>query len=693
MPKFKKGNISDPFYETQIENLKSKLKISEESNDAIAKELKSLEIQNTQKDDKIQKLENELKKKVQLIKELGNEKNQLADKLESVQPSTRRQLRKNAIHQKGEMIELPTSGFPKNQQQRSMLTEALGKINFFQNLKNKSIELIVKHMKLTQKAKGEKIITQGSYGNSFYVLDSGQCTVTKDGKFLATIKPGHVFGELAILHECMRTATVEAATEVKCWELERAVYTTIRVTEEKERRKKLFKMLKKVDTFHDYSESTLGKIIDLVKEESFKMDDYIVRQYEIGNTFYIITEGIVDVTSRKDKSDPDDYYNRTLYAGDCFGDMALTNDSGLRSANIKCTSDVVKCLTLDKNTFKKYIGVLQVRNYEAKGNSTLFRPSQVGTKEKTSKSTPTKSNRLEVSDQRAKETHPVLPKKSFVKSTSGSGTLENIVKIKLLGKGGYGKVYLSHLKGNKEKTYALKQITKEFIVQNSKQTYIRNERDLLRDIDNSFIIKLLATFRDNKFVYLLTELCLGGELFTILRNEQQFSNTHARFYAGCVVEAFEYLHGHRIVHRDLKPENLLIDYKGYAKLVDFGFAKRIEVGDKTWTFCGTPEYTAPEISLYKGHDLSVDYWALGILIFEMLTGNPPFSSSREEHIYVLGQMGIEKIDWPRAINDRAKPLIRKLCHMNPSMRLGNLQNGLDDIRNHRWFEVSFSFNQ
>jgi cGMP-dependent protein kinase len=140
---------------------------------------------------------------------------------------------------------------------------------------------------------------------------------------------------------------------------------------------------------------------------------------------------------------------------------------------------------------------------------------------------------------------------------------------------------------------------------------------------------------------MLMEACLGGELWTILRDRGHFDDGATLFYTACVIEAFDYLHSRNIIYRDLKPENLLLDSHGYVKLVrrsyfcylfkiklteqiliqvDFGFSKLLSVTSKTWTFCGTPEYVAPEIILNKGHDRAVDYWSLGILIFELLTG-------------------------------------------------------------------------
>uniref|UniRef100_A0ACB8F8E6 cGMP-dependent protein kinase 1 n=1 Tax=Sphaerodactylus townsendi TaxID=933632 RepID=A0ACB8F8E6_9SAUR len=165
-----------------------------------------------------------------------------------------------------------------------------------------------------------------------------------------------------------------------------------------------------------------------------------------------------------------------------------------------------------------------------------------------------------------------------------------------------------------------------------------------------------------------------------------FEDSTTRFYTACVVEAFAYLHSKGIIYRDLKPENLILDHRGYAKLVDFGFAKKIGFGKKTWTFCGTPEYVAPEIILNKGHDISADYWSLGILMYELLTGSPPFSGPDPMKTYNIILRGIDMIEFPKKIAKNAANLIKKLCRDNPSERLGNLKNGVKDIQKHKWFE-------
>ncbi|XP_019714354.1 cGMP-dependent protein kinase 1-like, partial [Hippocampus comes] len=142
-----------------------------------------------------------------------------------------------------------------------------------------------------------------------------------------------------------------------------------------------------------------------------------------------------------------------------------------------------------------------------------------------------------------------------------------------------------------------------------------------------------------------------------------FDDGTTRFYTACVIEALAELHCKGIIYRDLKPENIILDHRGYAKLVDFGFAKKVGLGKKTWTFCGTPEYVAPEIILNKGHDSSADCWSLGILVFELLSGSPPFSGSDPMKTYNIILRGINMVEFPKKITKSAANLIKRLCRL------------------------------
>lgn len=178
----------------------------------------------------------------------------------------------------------------------------------------------------------------------------------------------------------------------------------------------------------------------------------------------------------------------------------------------------------------------------------------------------------------------------------------------------------------------------------------------------------------------------------MLRNKHHFDDNTARFYTACVVEAFDYLHSHGIVYRDLKPENLLLDVAGYVKLVDFGFAKKLKDGETTKTFCGTPDYVAPELILIKGHDKSADYWSLGILMFELLTGEPPFADEPDSDsikIYNRVLKGIGVVEFPHIVSGDASSLIKELCRENPSERLG--YHKIKDLREHKYIYILKSF--
>merc|ERR1719168_385843 len=206
----------------------------------------------------------------------------------------------------------------------------------------------------------------------------------------------------------------------------------------------------------------------------------------------------------------------------------------------------------------------------------------------------------------------------------------------------------------------------------------------MAQIDYPFIVNMMGYAKDDHFVYIIMECITGGELFTHLRRARKFSDEQSKFYAAQVGAAFAHIHSKNIIHRDLKPENILMCPNGYSKLTDFGFAKIMEPGTRTYTLCGTPEYIAPEVLLNKGHGKPVDWWTLGILVYEMIVGYPPFVDEDPMGIYQKILSG--KIVFPKMFDKNAKGLVKKLLTADLGKRYGNLKNGVNDIKQHKWFK-------
>ena len=239
-----------------------------------------------------------------------------------------------------------------------------------------------------------------------------------------------------------------------------------------------------------------------------------------------------------------------------------------------------------------------------------------------------------------------------------------------MGTGTFGRVRLVYHRAL-NRTFALKMLQKTQIVALKQQANIINEKELLSRIDHPFILTLYDTYKDRDRLYMLLEVVQGGELFSRLQTSStpgRIVPADARFYTSCVLDAFEYLHSLSIVYRDLKPENLLIDACGYLKLVDFGFAKVVK--DRTYTLCGTPEYLAPELVLGKGHDKGVDYWALGILLFEQVAGFSPFADhGANDQMAICKNILRGDIDFPAHVRDKDVSLPRSHAPLAMAMAL------------------------
>ncbi|ODV96770.1 hypothetical protein PACTADRAFT_40116 [Pachysolen tannophilus NRRL Y-2460] len=267
-----------------------------------------------------------------------------------------------------------------------------------------------------------------------------------------------------------------------------------------------------------------------------------------------------------------------------------------------------------------------------------------------------------------------LPKKSL--------TINDFDLLKVIGKGSFGKV-MQVRKIDTGKIYALKSIRKTHIVSKMEVTHTLAEKFVLSKVDNPFIVPLKFAFQSPEKLYLVLAFINGGELFYHLQQSRRFSLVRAKFYISELLSAIECLHNLNIIYRDLKPENILLDYQGHIALCDFGLCKiNMKLQEKTNTFCGTPEYLAPELLLGQGYTRVVDYWTLGTLLYEMLTGLPPFYDDDTSVMYK--KILQDPLSFPSFLDSNTKSLIKNLLNRDPTKRLG--YNGTQEIKSHPFFQ-------
>eukprot|EP00347_Sterkiella_histriomuscorum_P024519 403330825 len=278
----------------------------------------------------------------------------------------------------------------------------------------------------------------------------------------------------------------------------------------------------------------------------------------------------------------------------------------------------------------------------------------------------------------------------FQRSNSdGEVNFDDFRILSIVGKGTFGKVYLvQHIVS--KRFFAMKSIRKDIVIEHDSLENLHLEKLILLQVNHPFIISMEFVFIKSLRIYFIMDFIRGGELFKHLSESKRFSEDRTRFYSAQVALALGYLHKARIIYRDMKPENILLNHDGYILLADFGLAKINDIeGDEPNSFCGTPEYLSPEMIVGSGHDHTLDWWALGILIYEMIIGIPPFYNKNKHQMYYLIQHA--PIRWPEkerhgiSVSEEAKDLISRLLEKDRKKRLGQ-KNDVDDVLGHPFFK-------
>ena len=438
---------------------------------------------------------------------------------------------------------------------------------------------------------GDTLWDVGDRADWLCLIREGRVVSTSSYREPLSFSVGSFFGTQALKGDpnTKRIAKVVAEGPVKAYRLTRkSVNELFGDLSALIKRNMTMKLIPAIEIFKALSSAEIEVLVDSAHDSTFAAGEVVIQEGELKSLVYVIKDG----AATKD--------DETLSQGACFGEEAFTQ-AGLEYGSTVVASEALTCLTIDCQRFKSSSTVRIAETLR-----TTFAKTQ----------------------QRRSVVVRNMPRK------------EDLLIKTLLGVGSFGRVRLVwHEQSSMH--YALKCMNKGLIIARKQVLHVQNEKAILAMCSHPFLITLAGWYQDDTELYMLFELVLGGELFSIL-SKSIFTEATCRFYAANVASAFEYLHERKIAYRDLKPENLLIDEKGYLKVADFGFAKVVE--DRTWTLCGTPDYLAPETITCKGHGCAVDWWALGILLYELLTGFPPFSA--DDQVETFKRILSAKLSYP-----------------------------------------------
>ncbi|KAK3241718.1 hypothetical protein CYMTET_48546 [Cymbomonas tetramitiformis] len=526
-------------------------------------------------------------------------------------------------------------------------------------LNNSERQILIDQMQEETFKDGDTIMTQGEVGEKFYIVVYGAVKVYVDNKETGAVSVGQFFGERALLDGSPRGGTVKANGSVRVAVMTRAIFNAhvgdlaIIQTKAKERvLSNRMAVLKKVKLFSTLTTEQMTEISDALVTTEFSKDEMIMEQGMKGDSFYIIESGEVVVTRRMEESNPADKPKQLARLDDdaFFGEAALMKEDGVRNSTVTAVR-ATKCLVINREMFMKM---------DFAQNQEIVDALMTRTTRQRAVSRATQ----EFLDSAAKGFSDL----DFDGYETG----------KTLGCGTFGRVRcVTHRSSGK--TFACKILKKSMIDRLGQREHTLNERDCLMEVKHPFVLDMIKSFQTERKLYIIMELIQGGELYNYCQKKGPLPLADVQFYAAQVVSGLQALHDKGYAYRDLKPENILIDKEGYLRIVDFGFAKIIE--GQTFTFCGTPDYMAPEILTCRGHDKAADWWAVGVLIFEMLNGEPPFEDDT-----AIMKHGKVPMVFPEHFSSQASDLIGKLLSPNPRRRLGCLRAGVNEVKEHPFFK-------
>lgn len=517
---------------------------------------------------------------------------------------------------------------------RNVMLIALQNSQVFQQFTEEQLEALIEAAVVKDYPENYTILDRETRarGVRFFIVLEGDVLVSLEGKKIGKLERGRSFGEEYVLqpnrpfqHRVDSISNSKLALLTSSALASSLGSNDIDETLDYNNKKAI---IKKMYIFRYLSEQQMDLLIRAFKTVRFNAGESIIREGEVGSRFFIIKSGEVVVLKGTKKL-------RTCGRHDYFGERALLYDEP-RTASIEATSKEVDLWVVEKSIFLQFIHGPMLSHLE---------------------------ERIRLQDTRV--------------------MFNELIVQRIIGRGTFGTVKLVKHKPTGTR-YALKCVSRRSVIQLNQQDHIRLEREILAENDHPFIIKLVRTFRDLGYLYFLTELITGGELYDAIRKLGLLNRPQSQFYLASIILAIEYLHERNIAYRDLKPENILLDSQGYIKLIDFGCAKKVQ--GRCYTFVGTPHYMAPEVILGKGYTSTADIWAFGVCLYEFLCGPLPFGNDAEDQLEIFRDILTGKLVFPHYVVDQdAINIMKRLLCRLPEVRIGCSINGYKDIKEHAFF--------
>lgn len=585
----------------------------------------------------------------------------------------------------------PKQDTTKTQQQSDWLKDAISKN---QTLRDMGIHLenhvdAMVSVAYQQTVKQGDIVMQGGdlFATEFYVIQEGSFEVVMDRSSTshttaeaglqgsenermveenlkkACAGAGGSFGEIALLHMSPREATVRCSSpSATLWVIDRLAFKSLLHQVYADEIKKVVGLVNEIPVFNCLLHDERELLAETLYQKHYLKGEFISKKGSPLDMFFIVMNGVVNVDGVLIDCHPHPKGDLKCGRGIYFGeDSLVTGASGTHT--VVAHSDDVDILCLSKRDFERILMPLQdLMNAHESGGG----------------------NRQGAGGMPAL---PNGPQGGAASKVPAGCSLQTLERIGVLGIGGFGYVTLE---GFKNETFALKKISKAYIMKSKMEKSIMNEKRIHYMCNSDFIVKLYATYKDASSLFLLIEPALGGELYhTYHKNRFHGSGTKGRFYVSTAIAAFDHLHSMKVLYRDLKPENLLLAHDGMCKMTDMGLAK--QTAGKTYTSCGTPDYFAPEIILHSGYNESVDWWTVGVLTHELLSGHAPFESANPQQTYAKVRRGVSCVSFPYEKNyPEAVEFVKSLLNREPNQRLAMLPGGSDNCKKHPFY-TAFDF--